>query len=103
MGLAESLTTPVCSPDGEGSTGAERLGRRTSEGVEVAGVVHRLWSSVPRMECFEAVLTRDGVGVVVVDVVEVDGVLVEAASGAVVDLVCLVVVPGLPALDPLPA
>lgn len=55
------------------------------------------------MECFEAVLTRDGVGVVVVDVVEVDGVLVEAASGAVVDLVCLVVVPGLPALDPLPA
>lgn len=45
-----------------------------------------------------AVVTVDGGGVRVVDVVEVDGVLVEAVSGRPVDLVSLVVVVGLPDL-----
>jgi len=50
------------------------------------------------METGLAVLTCDLGGVRVVDVVEVDGVLVEVWSGAPVDLVSLVVVTGLPDL-----
>lgn len=45
-----------------------------------------------------AVVTVDG-GVVVLEVVEVDGVLVEVGSGVPVDLVSLVVVEGLPELE----
>lgn len=47
-------------------------------------------------------MTRDG-GAVWVEVDEVEGVLVERASGAVVDLVSVVVVVGLPELDEAPA
>jgi len=45
-----------------------------------------------------AVVTLDGGGVVVLDVVEVGGVLVEVVSGRPVELVSLVVVTGLPEL-----
>lgn len=46
-----------------------------------------------------AFLTDDVDGLVVVRVAEVDGVLVDVATGAVVDLVRLVLVVGLPALE----
>ena len=52
-----------------------------------------------RVDPVFAVVTRDVGGVDVVEVVEVGGVLVERASGAVVDLVSVVVVSGLPALE----
>lgn len=42
-------------------------------------------------------MTRDG-GAVILDVVEVEGVLVDCATGDAVDLVSLVVVNGLPPL-----
>lgn len=42
-------------------------------------------------------MTRDG-GVVILDVVEIGGVLVDLATGEAVDLVSLVVVTGLPPL-----
>ena len=49
------------------------------------------------MEAGRAVVTRDG-GVVILDVVEIGGVLVDLATGEAVDLVSLVVVTGLPPL-----
>lgn len=52
------------------------------------------------MDTGRAVVTRDG-GAVILDVIEVGGVLVEAVSGEAVDLVSLVVVTGLPPLDEL--
>lgn len=42
-------------------------------------------------------MTRDG-GAVILDVVEIEGVLVDLATGDPVDLVSLVVVTGLPPL-----
>lgn len=51
------------------------------------------------MEAGRAVVTRDG-GAVILDVAEVEGVLVDLATGEAVDLVSLVVVTG---LDELPA
>jgi len=50
------------------------------------------------MDPGRAVVTLDGGGVVVLDVVEVGGVLVEVVSGRPVELVSLVVVTGLPEL-----
>lgn len=50
------------------------------------------------MEAGRAVVTRDG-GAVILDVVELEGVLVDLATGDPVDLVSLVVVTG---LDELP-
>ena len=51
-----------------------------------------------------AVVTVEGGGAVVVPVVErADGVLVDRVSGEVVDLLGLVVVVGLPELEPVPA
>lgn len=44
-------------------------------------------------------MTRDG-GAVILDVVEVEGVLVDCATGDAVDLVSLVVVTGLDPLGP---
>lgn len=49
------------------------------------------------MEAGRAVVTRDG-GAVILDVVEIEGVLVDCATGDAVDLVSLVVVNGLPPL-----
>lgn len=49
------------------------------------------------MEAGRAVVTRDG-GAVILDVVEIEGVLVDLATGDPVDLVSLVVVTGLPPL-----
>jgi len=62
------------------------------------GVVHRLWVMLGGMDSGCAVVTLDGGGVAVLDVVEVGGVLVEVVSGRPVELVSLVVVTGLPVL-----
>lgn len=51
------------------------------------------------MEAGRAVVTRDG-GAVILDVVEIEGVLVDCATGDAVDLVSLVVVTGLDPLGP---
>lgn len=51
------------------------------------------------MDTGRAVVTRDG-GAVVLDVVEIEGVLVDLATGEAVDLVSLVVVTGLDELAP---
>lgn len=60
-------------------------------------VVHSLVGYVVHMDTGLALVTIDG-GVVVLDVAEVDGVLVDVASGRPVDLVSVVVVTGLPEL-----
>lgn len=98
MGLAESLTSWVCSPFGEGSSRAERHDRRDLRGFQCVGVVHRPIGYGVDMEAGRAVVTRDG-GAVILDVVEIEGVLVDLATGEPVDLVSLVVVTGLPPLD----
>lgn len=98
LGLAESLTTWVCSPFGEGSSRAERLDRREPSRVVSSWLIHRVLGTVWRMEAGRAVVTRDG-GAVILDVVELEGVLVDLATGDPVDLVSLVVVTG---LDELP-
>lgn len=51
------------------------------------------------MEAGRAVVTRDG-GAVILDVAEIEGVLVDLATGEAVELVSLVVVTGLDDLAP---
>ena len=60
----------------------------------VSWLIHRVLGTVWRMEAGRAVVTRDG-GAVILDVVELEGVLVDLATGDPVDLVSLVVVTGL--------
>lgn len=108
----ESLTGRVGSPFLEGTCGRHGQAGETSEldngggcpqGISVNVLVMDMRRDgtvavLDRAPGAVAVLTRDG-SAVLVEVVEVDGVLVEAVSGVVVDLVDVVLVLGLPALD----